>query len=390
MEVSNPTNALLLGLVLLGDQGNIAEVRGSKTNEVIDAHFIINKPTNRCILLPYRHDNIFAKIAETLWVLAGRNDVGYLERYLPRAPQFSDDGQTWRAAYGARLRHYGQDYDCCAVDQVAQVIKLLSSDPTTRRAVMSIYDPCLDFVDSKDIPCNNWIQFLRREEVVVPKTASTPVTKLLTGLKSPVLHMLVTQRSSDIMWGFSGINLFEWSYLHEMMAYWTLSDVGPLHYTLGSLHLYERHWERAADILENDPGETVYDMGFDSPAFSTPWDNFDWLINSCMRLEHWMREGEDVIHDIEDIPDDLLRNSMKMLRMYNFWLERKAVMDEEYKAGNWLTGTDLGRLMQMLEWMEDCDFKIAAFEFFWRHYPNAAGMTAQGRVWDALSKFTAK
>ncbi len=103
------------------------------------------------------------------------------------------------------------------VDQVAQVRELLAASPDSRRAVISLFDPEIDFQDSKDIPCNNWLHFLVRDGR---------------------LHLNVAARSTDIWFGFSAINGFEWSVLLEMMARWLKLDVGTdLFYVLPALVL---------------------------------------------------------------------------------------------------------------------------------------------------------
>src|SRR5579884_2635761 len=183
MRYRNMTYAFVDGLQDLLAEGKPLSIRGSSSMELRNRFIVLEKPQERCLVTPNRYNNIFAAIAETMWVLAGRNDLAFLSRYLPRARDFSDDGQTWRAAYGPRLRNwYG-------IDQLYENLILMQHELRTRRAVMSTFDPAVDFIDSKDIPCNNWIHWLVRDNH---------------------LHMNVAVRSNDIMWGFSGINAFEW------------------------------------------------------------------------------------------------------------------------------------------------------------------------------------
>ena len=80
-------------------RGSTISVRGSQTREVVARHTRLERPLERHLFVPERNDDVFAQVAETLWVLAGRDDVAWLERYLPRAREFSDDGEIWRAAY---------------------------------------------------------------------------------------------------------------------------------------------------------------------------------------------------------------------------------------------------------------------------------------------------
>src|SRR5690348_6824007 len=106
MRYRNMTYALVGGLRDVLTEGKHLSVRGSHTRELRNRLTVLERPQERCLVTPRRRNNIFATIAETMWVLAGRNDLAFLTRYLPRAQDFSDDGQIWRAAYGPRLRNW--------------------------------------------------------------------------------------------------------------------------------------------------------------------------------------------------------------------------------------------------------------------------------------------
>jgi thymidylate synthase len=247
--------AASVGLVMR--EGKDVTVRELPTKEVLNRVTVLERPIERFVFLPQRLNDVFAQIAETMWVVRGRNDIGWLKDYLSRAQEYSDDGATWRAGYGPRLRQWHG-----TVDQLDEVRKLLLEDPLSRRAVMSLYDPEADFVDSKDIPCNNWLSWIIRDGR---------------------LHLNVAIRSNDAMWGFSGVNAFEWSVLHEMMAHWTNTRVGSVTYFATSFHLYAKHYERANKIVDHFHGLTPYDFGIESVAFNTSWEQFgealgDWFI----------------------------------------------------------------------------------------------------------------
>src|SRR6185437_6210665 len=91
-------------LVDVVDQGSNVVVRDRATRELVGRLTTIERPLERYLFLPKRHNDVFAQFAETMWVLAGRDDVAWLARYLPRASDYSDDGYTWHGAYGPRLR----------------------------------------------------------------------------------------------------------------------------------------------------------------------------------------------------------------------------------------------------------------------------------------------
>lgn len=241
---------------LLLTEGKDVPSRVGATKELAPVHFTITDPLQREIVVQGRKANIAAQIAETMWVLSGRNDVDWLSAYLPRAADFSDDGKVWRAGYGPRLRgwslgvedHGHPDPYVERNDQMLAVIELLKEDPTTRRAVMSIWDPASDYGDTKDVPCNNWLHFLSRDGK---------------------LDLHVAIRSNDLVWGWSGINQFEWSTLLEVVAYYTGLQVGRIHYAVSSLHMYDRHWDKAPTWKPRtvhtqrdrrfNPGETTWD-----------------------------------------------------------------------------------------------------------------------------------
>lgn len=197
----------------------------------------LRNPARRFLTSPGRLANPIAMIVETAWVLSGRNDLDLLGRYLPRAVQFSDDGETWRAGYGPRL-----------VGQLDEIVKLLRDNPSSRQAVATIWRPELDLaVDSKDIPCNNWLNF----QVQDPD-----------GEGIPQLNLYVTTRSNDLIWGWSGINQFEWNCLLEIVAELVGVNVGSLTFFQSNLHVYERHWPRLQDMFDYEdlpgylPGST--------------------------------------------------------------------------------------------------------------------------------------
>lgn len=233
----NANEALVTLLDSLLANGHDVPSRAGNTKELRFLSFEVS-PLDRYITAPNRNVSIPAQIAETMWVLAGRNDVKWLSAYLPQAPKFADDGKHWRAGYGPRIRSFD------GFDQLKNVVDLLKKDPNTRRAVISIWDPREDFADSKDIPCNNWLHFLARDGV---------------------LDLNIATRSNDIMWGWSGINFFEWSVLLEIVASCSGLKVGNLHFNVSSMHLYERHFEKAKRIVDS------YDFSSNSDAVQQLW-----------------------------------------------------------------------------------------------------------------------
>ena len=212
--------------VLNGEE--LGSRKGERVLERLHQQITLTEPWDRYPRLGLRKASLPAQIAESMWILAGRNDVEWLSYYLPRAVEFSDDGETWRGGYGPRLRRYGGN----GVDQLAHVVDVLRADPTSRRAVFSIYDADVDTKPGKDIPCNDIITFQSR---------------------LGELHAHVFVRSNDLVWGWSGINAFEWSVLQEVIAGILGIEVGTLTFSISSLHAYDRHWGKLRRIAAAYP-----------------------------------------------------------------------------------------------------------------------------------------
>lgn len=199
-------------------------------------HTIKITGNNPYTLLPRRKNNVFATIAETLWVMSGSNDISRLtEKWLPRASEYSDDWDdvhksgTWRAGYGPRIRKYpkaGGDF----VDQVELCITRLRVDPYTRQSVITISNPAVDSIGgSKDYPCNMSLTFR---------------------MHGNSLDLYAYLRSNDMIFGFC-INVYEWVFLQRYIADSLGLNVGNYYHTASSMHIYQSHYKRAQEIVDN-------------------------------------------------------------------------------------------------------------------------------------------
>lgn len=306
----NATVALLYNLTTLNKDGAVTPSRNGEMKEMTFNSFGVRNIRDRYINLEGRNVSLPAQIAETMWVLAGRNDVEFLQNYLPKAGLFSDDGVVWRGGYGPRIRNWD------GVDQLDSVIKLLNKDPYTRRAVINIFNPAVDHQDSKDIPCNNWLHFLYRDGK---------------------LDLHVATRSNDIIWGWSGINNFEWSMLLEVVAHFTKMEPGEIHYSISSLHLYETHYKKAQKIIDANGSLFTYKLKTftdnarytDIPfgASLEDLEDFDEILGEWFFMEDRIRNGkatvEQLKHDISFFREPLLQAYLKVLLAW--WSGRRSL-----------------------------------------------------------------
>ena len=270
--------------------------RDGHTLECLHTSITLVCPWERFQFHTTRADNPFAKVAETLWVLAGRNDVAWLAQYLPRAPLFSDDGETWRAGYGPRLRRWRN-----TLDQLATTFDRLRMNLDDRRAVITLWDPLQDAtqVASKDFPCNNWLHFLVRDEQ---------------------LHLAVAVRSNDAWWGWSGINTFEFSVLQEALATWLDVGIGHMTTFASSFHLYQRHWLQAREVVVSGSVDaygipTQYTSAARHIPFDIPYYDLDDMLAQFFEAEHAIAAGS--LSWYETIESEWLRVCAQMLAVWH-------------------------------------------------------------------------
>ena len=297
----------LLGTLLA--EGEDVLSRNGNTKELRFPHISVVNPLNRYAQATARKASLAAQIAETMWVLAGRDDIEFLSQYLPRAKDFSDDGKVWRGAYGPRIRSWNG-----GTDQLVGVINILRESRNSRRAVISLFDAEIDQQPGKDIPCNNWLHFLPRGDT---------------------LDLHVVARSNDVMWGWSGINFFEWSTMLEIVASYAGFVVGEMHFSVSSFHLYEHHFDKAKAII----GCSVRNQTFDAPRFKDRSDvnlvarDLSTLLSEWFHLEKFIREFDyqrrptneinfRVLSDrISKFPDPMLRSWLLVL--VGYWSDNR-------------------------------------------------------------------
>jgi len=337
------------------------------TLELSPAVIEVHNPRSRILLYNNRNNNPFAQLFETIWVMSGSNDIEPLSYFLPRAIDWADNKKQWRAGYGARLRNhvglddaqYGRFYDALVkhhspichyqtgglkvVDQINYVVETLEADRSSRRAVMSIWDPAKECTigKSKDYPCSDWVQFI---------------------IRNNKLDCHVHLRSNDLLWGLSNVNLYEWTYIQEVVARVLNIDVGKYYHYATSLHVYNQYIDRIKKIAES-----TY-VNYTGPYFPTLPDALN--VYACSEF----------IKKVSNLA------SMDTSRFMNSWNEN-GIKDSEhltymamYIASKKRTGEELKELLEfMFAYVEDTDMKIAA-RYYFMHSNNKAA-----KVEDALA-----
>jgi thymidylate synthase len=222
---------------------------------------IYERPAHRVMLNKARDPNPFFHLFESLWMLAGRNDVRFVAYFVKRMAEFSDDGKTLHGAYGWRWISFFTS------DQIENAIDTLHQDPTTRRCVVTMWDPYRDPIRArnggKDVPCNTQIYFDLRD--------------------GERLNMSVTCRSNDALWGAYGANVVHFSVLMEyvlqslrLRGSGELREVVMGRYTQFShdMHVYTNHFPDArlreiqqSPVVASRPCRPLFETALEQRAF---------------------------------------------------------------------------------------------------------------------------
>lgn len=284
IRARNVHSALPEALRTLLNVGHLADSRnGPVMVAPTPVTSIYHRPEERVMFWRQRDANPFFHLMESLWMLAGHNDVPYLTQFVKRMAEFSDDGKTFNAAYGFRWReHFG-------LDQLDRVIKRLRADPTDRRAIVGMWDSREDLrdpdaADSKDLPCNLVVHFQIGSMPSVTPDSDVEV--------QGVLNMTVFNRSNDIIWGCYGANAVHFSFLQEYVARCVGVPVGQYYQISNNWHAYVTTLEplkclasEALDGYKRFISQDFYTLGYCKPYPLISTSKQSWDLDLALFME---------------------------------------------------------------------------------------------------------
>jgi thymidylate synthase len=262
IRARNVNDAYEQGIALIHSRGHTNTSRNGSV-KVIDGPVSTEytNPRERILWEPHRDANPFFHLFESLWMLAGRNDVGYLKFLVPRMADFSDDGTTFHGAYGHRwINSFSQN-------QIETLVKLLKAKSGTRRAVLQMWDSNRDLnadESGKDLPCNLVATF------EIDHTGQ--------------LAMTVFNRSNDMILGCYGANAVHFSFLQEYMANRLGVPVGTYHQVSRNFHVYEPMFTEKC----LSPGVEHHDR-YKDPPFETAV-CYPYILHPSKGNDGWMTE----------------------------------------------------------------------------------------------------
>ena len=143
---------------LLASKHQITASRGT-TRELIGVLLKLERPRARLSRSETR-GRAFSCLGEFLWYLSGDNQLDFIRYYIKDYDKESDDGRTVYGGYGPRI------FCQRGHNQLENVIKLLSKQPTSRRAVIQLFN-AEDIAGKerrREIPCTCTLQFMLRDD----------------------------------------------------------------------------------------------------------------------------------------------------------------------------------------------------------------------------------
>ncbi|MFI4932186.1 MAG: thymidylate synthase [Burkholderiales bacterium] len=180
----------------------------------------------------------FRSIAlELLWFLRGDSNANWLrERGVTIWDEWASPQGELGPVYGVQWRSWPTP-DGGHVDQIAQVVKQLKSDPDSRRIIVSAWNVA-DIPKMALAPCHAFFQFY-----VAPGDRPGAPGRLSCQLY---------QRSADIFLGVP-FNIASYALLTHMLAQQCDLEVGDFIWAGGDCHIYSNHVEQVTTQLARQP-----------------------------------------------------------------------------------------------------------------------------------------
>lgn len=182
-------------------------------------------------------------IHELLWFLKGETNIGYLkDNGVSIWDEWAADDGELGPVYGKMWRSWDAG-DGSSIDQIADVVKQIKTNPDSRRLVVSGWNPAL-------LPDT---QYSPKENAGMGKQALPPCHTLFQFyVQNNKLSCQLYQRSGDVFLGVP-FNIASYSLLTMMVAQVCDLEFGEFIHTLGDAHIYNNHFEQVELQLSREP-----------------------------------------------------------------------------------------------------------------------------------------
>ncbi|HWO76303.1 MAG TPA: thymidylate synthase [Bacillus sp. (in: firmicutes)] len=170
-------------------------------------------------------------IYELLWFLKGDTNVQYLQENGVRIwNEWADENGELGPVYGAQWRSWPDHHTGRTIDQIAQLIDMIKTNPDSRRLIVNAWNVA-DIPKMALPPCHCLFQFY---------------------VNDGKLSCQLYQRSADLFLGVP-FNIASYALLTHMIAHVTGLKAGEFIHTFGDVHIYLNHVEQVKLQLTREP-----------------------------------------------------------------------------------------------------------------------------------------
>ena len=179
-------------------------------------------------------------IYELLWFLNGDTNIKYLqENGVKIWDAWADSNGDLGPVYGFQWRNWNND----GIDQISNLIHNLKNNPSSRRHLISAWNPSVLPDTSKSFETN-----VANGKAALPPCHAFFQFHVINGKLSCQLY----QRSADIFLGVP-FNIASYSLLTIMIAQVCDLKVGDFIHTFGDAHIYSNHFDQMKLQLTREP-----------------------------------------------------------------------------------------------------------------------------------------
>ncbi|MBI5471081.1 MAG: thymidylate synthase [Ignavibacteriae bacterium] len=189
-------------------------------------------------LLTTKKVNFKSMVYEVLWYLSGEDHIRNLRQHTKIWDAWADEngnletayGRYWRKFPSAQINPKTGAYEVVEVDQIGRIIDLLKTDPTSRRMVVTAWEPG-NALTSKLPPCHYTFAF---------------------NVQGRKLNCHLTQRSGDIALGIP-FNLAAYALLTQILAQECDLELGEFSHMIIDAHIYVNHINGLKEQIRRTP-----------------------------------------------------------------------------------------------------------------------------------------
>lgn len=210
---------------VLNEPDYISSPRGQKIHELLNCSFEIQQPMFNLIQNEHKSSSLKYISAEFMWYLSKSLDPTFISEYASLWNTIKNFDGNICSNYGHLI--YGKQFKW-AYDSLIE-------DEHSRQSIFHINNSSHQFSGNKDFVCTMYGQFFIRENK---------------------LHLAIHMRSNDIIFGlindYPFFNILHQQMLRLLKHKYENLEIGSYYHNVGSIHLYERHFTLAKNMLQYD------------------------------------------------------------------------------------------------------------------------------------------